>query len=77
MKNINKVISLSLATVLLANPFNAFALTKTETIYSTLGVSGNVKKTTINTKLTDISKGDIEDYTYLENIKNLQEMVKN
>ena len=45
MKNINKVISLSLATVLLANPFNAFALTKTETIYSTLGVSGNVKKT--------------------------------
>lgn len=71
MKNINKVISLSLATVLLANPFNAFALTKTETIYSTLGVSGNVKKTTINTKLTDISKGDIEDYTYLENIKNL------
>ena len=71
MKNINKVISLSLATVLLANPFNAFALTKTETIYSTLGVSGNVKKTTINTKLTDISKGDIEDYTYLESIKNL------
>jgi len=71
MKNINKVISLSLAIVLLANPFNAFALTKTETIYSTLGVSGNVKKTTINTKLTDISKGDIEDYTYLENIKNL------
>lgn len=71
MKNINKIISLSLATVLLANPFNAFALTKTETIYSTLGVSGNVKKTTINTKLTDISKGDIEDYTYLENIKNL------
>ena len=71
MKNINKVISLSLATVLLANPFNAFALTKTETIYSTLGVSGNIKKTTINTKLTDISKGDIEDYTYLENIKNL------
>ena len=71
MKNINKVISLSLATVLLANPFNTFALTKTETIYSTLGVSGNVKKTTINTKLTDISKGDIEDYTYLENIKNL------
>ena len=71
MKNINKIISLSLATVLLANPFNTFALTKTETIYSTLGVSGNVKKTTINTKLTDISKGDIEDYTYLENIKNL------
>ena len=71
MKNINKIISLSLATVLLANPFNAFALTKTETIYSTLGVSGNVKKTTINTKLTDISKGDIEDYTYLESIKNL------
>ena len=71
MKNINKIISLSLATVLLANPFNAFALTKTETIYSTLGYNGNVKKTVINTKLSDISKGDVVDYTNLSDIKNI------
>ena len=52
-------------------PFNINAMTKTETVYSILNNDGSVKKTTINTKLTNLEKGDITDYTNLENIKNI------
>lgn len=52
-------------------PFNIKAMTKTETVYSILNYDGTVKKTTINTKLTNLEKGDITDYTNLENIKNI------
>ena len=52
-------------------PLNISAMTKTETVYSTLDYDGSVKKTIINTKLSSIDKGDIIDYSNLDNIKNL------
>lgn len=52
-------------------PLNINAMTKTETIYSILDYDGSVKKTTINTRLSNIDKGDIVDYSNLSDIKNL------
>ena len=52
-------------------PINIFALEKTETVYATLDSNGQVKKTSINTKLTDLDKGDITDFTKLKDIKNI------
>lgn len=52
-------------------PINTFAMTKTETVYSNLDLNGSVKKTTISTKLSDISKGDVVDVTKLSKIKNV------
>lgn len=52
-------------------PINTLAMTKTETVYSNLDLNGSVKKTTISTKLSDISKGDVVDVTKLSKIKNV------
>ena len=52
-------------------PLNIRAMSRTETVYSTLDYDGTVKKTTINTKLSNIEKGDIVDYSRLDNIMNL------
>ena len=48
-------------------PLNIRAMSKTETVYSTLDYDGTVKKTTINTKLSNIEKGDIVDYSSMRN----------
>lgn len=71
MKKFNQVMTLSVATMLLLNPTSALAMTKNETIYSTLNYNGVVKKTTINTRLSDLEKGSIVDYTKLDDIKNI------
>ena len=68
MKNLSKII---LILLILLIPFNIKAMTKTETVYSTLNYDGTVKNTTINTKLTNTIKGDVVDYSNLDNIKNL------
>ena len=52
-------------------PINTLAMTKTETVYSNLDLNGSVKKTTVSTKLSDTSKGDVVDYTKLSKIKNV------
>ena len=67
MKNIYKYIIICICLI----PLNIHAMTKTETVYSTLSYDGSVKKTTINTKLSNIEKGDVVDYSNLDNIKNL------
>mgnify|MGYP004568406491 FL=1 len=71
MKKFNQVMTLSVATMLLLNPASVLAMTKNETIYSTLNYNGVVKKTTINTRLSDLEKGSIVDYTKLDDIKNI------
>ena len=71
MKKFNQVMTLSVATMLLLNPASVFAMTKNETIYSTLNYNGVIKKTTINTRLSDLEKGSIVDYTKLDDIKNI------
>lgn len=52
-------------------PFNVFAYNKTETVYANLDSYGSIVKTKVNTKLSDIDKGDITDNSRLEKIKNL------
>ena len=71
MKKFNQVMTLSVATMLLLNPASVFAMTKNETIYSTLNYNGGIKKTTINTRLSDLEKGSVVDYTKLDDIKNI------
>lgn len=71
MKKFNQVMTLSVATMLLLNPASVFAMTKNETIYSTLNYNGVIEKTTINTRLSDLEKGSIVDYTKLDDIKNI------
>lgn len=69
MNKIYKGISLLL--VLSMFPINCLALTKTETIYSNLKDNGEVKSTDISVGLTNISEGEIIDYSKLDNIKNV------
>ena len=71
MKKFNQVMTLSFATMLLLNPASVFAITKNETVYSTLNYNGVIKKTTINTRLSDLEKGSVVDYTKLDDIKNI------
>lgn len=71
MKKFNQIMTLSVATMLLLNPASVFAMTKNETVYSTLNYNGVIEKTTINTRLSDLEKGSIVDYTKLDDIKNI------
>ena len=70
MKKINNLIKIILS-ILLINPSNIYALTKTESVYSTMNYDGTIKNTVINNKLSNIEKGDIIDYSKLENIENI------
>lgn len=62
---------ISLLLVLSMFPINCLALTKTETIYSNLKDNGEVKSTNISVGLTNLDKGEVIDYTKLDNIKNV------
>ena len=51
-------------------PVSCFAYTKTETVFSNLKSTGEVKDTSVSIQLSQITEGDIIDYSYLTNIKN-------
>lgn len=68
---INKIISIIMLMILCSYPVNIYAMTKNETIYSTLKYNGQVEKTIINNELKNIDKGDITDYSKLDKIVNL------
>ena len=68
---INKIISIIMLMILCSYPVNIYAMTKNETIYSTLKYNGQVEKTIINNELKNIEKGDITDYSKLDKIVNL------
>ena len=70
MKRLNKI-GIGVLSLLLLNPVNGYAINKTEMVHASLDYTGGVKNTTVNTKLTKIDAGDIVDYTYLTDIKNL------
>lgn len=57
--------------IILLLPIKANAIEKTETIYSNLKADGTVSKTVINNHLSGIDKGDVIDYTNLDNIENI------
>ena len=71
MNKFYKGISILVINSMLLVPTNTFAFTKTETIYSNLNSSGEVKKTNYSVGLTNLDKGDIIDYTKLDEIKNV------
>ena len=50
---------------------NVNALSKTETVYANLDNTGSIKNTNISVQLTNLDKGDILDYSKLEDIKNV------
>ena len=57
--------------LILLNPLSVFALSKTETVYSVLDQDGKVVSTKINTQISNLGKGEVVDYTKLEEIKNI------
>ena len=71
MNKIIKKSSILILAIILLAPINSYALTKKETIYSTLKYDGTVEKTVINNELLDITEGDIEDYSKLDKIVNI------
>ncbi len=71
MKMINKLITLSFITTCLVSPLSTFALTKTENVYSTLNYDGSFKSTIVNNKISNLDKGDVVDYTKLDDIVNI------
>ncbi len=70
MKMNKKLISLTIFGGLIF-PMNAFALQKSETIYSTLNYKGDNIKTTVSNHLSFIDQSQIEDETELKNILNI------
>ena len=71
MNKFYKGISILVINSMLLVPTNTFAFTKTETIYSNLNSNGEVKETNYSVGLTNLDKGDIIDYTKLDEIKNV------
>ena len=70
MKKINKIIVIILILGLFS-PITTLALSKKETIYTTIDYNGKVNKTFINNHLYLEDKGVIEDETNLKNIMNI------
>ena len=66
-----KIIYPILLSALFAFPFQVKALTKQETIYTNLDNYGNVKQISVTNHLSHTSKEEIEDYTKLNNILNI------
>lgn len=71
MNKIYKITSLGAISLVLLNPLSIYAKEKTETVYANIKYDGAVEKTTINTRLSELEKGDILDYSNLENITNI------
>ncbi len=70
MKKKNKIIGLSLATLLIV-PNPVFALKKSETIYANLDYKGINTKTSVSNHLSFIDKNQLEDDSELKNILNI------
>lgn len=71
MNKFYKGVSTLMILSMISAPINCFALTKTETVFSNLKSNGEVKSTDISVGLTNLDKGDIVDYSKLDNIKNV------
>ena len=70
-KTINKIISLSLITIFILTPLSASALTKNETVFSSLNTNGNISKTTVTNHLKIKTTKELEDESELNDIINL------
>ncbi len=66
-----KIIGAAFLSIVALEPISALALTKTETVYSTLDSTGIPTKITVNNHLSKLTKGQIIDDTELKNILNM------
>ncbi len=57
--------------LLMLFPINAHALEKEETVYSNMDYYGNVSNVSVTSHLYNKANGDIEDYSYLKDIVNI------
>ena len=70
MKRINNLIILFIFGCCLINPTLVFAKEKTETIFTSVNASGEVKSTSVSVHLKKIDTGDVLDTSLLNNIHN-------
>lgn len=71
MKKGYKLLTMIATLSVLASPLNVLALTKSETVYTTLNGYGEVSKSTVSTHLSFIGDQEIQDETYLKEILNV------
>lgn len=71
MKKSYKLLTMIATLSVIASPLNVYALTKSETIYTTLNRYGEVSKSTVSTHLSFIGDQEIQDETYLKEILNV------
>lgn len=71
MKNITKLITISALTALTLTPITAKALTKNESVFSSLNTNGSVFSTTVTNYLKVSSKQELEDNSELKEITNV------
>lgn len=71
MKRLNKILSMVLVSSVILLPNKTLALTKDETVYTTLKSNGELYKTTITNHLYNSFSDKIEDTTELKNILNI------
>ena len=71
MNKISNKILASFAALVILNPANIYAMTKTETIYANLSQNGTVDRASVDVGLKSIKKGEVIDYTKLEEIRNI------
>lgn len=71
MKINKKIISGLVLTTFLMQPISIYAYSKNETVFSNLNYNGSVENTLVNSHLSKLDKGNIEDYAFLSKITNL------
>ena len=71
MKKVYKLLTMMVTLSIAVSPLNVFALTKTETVYTTLNGYGEVSKSTVSNHLSFIGDQEIQDETYLKEILNI------
>lgn len=71
MKINKKIISGLVLTTFLMQPISIYAYNKNETVFSNLNYNGSVENTLVNSHLSKLDKGNIEDYAFLSKITNL------
>jgi len=71
MKKLKLLLNITLAGYLILNPLSVYALTKNETIYSSLDENGKLVLSTVTNQIQNDGINEIEDETELKNILNI------
>lgn len=71
MKKLKSLLSITLAGYMILNPLSVYALTKNETVYTSLDENGKLVLSTVTNQIQNDGKNEIEDETELKNILNI------